>query len=116
MSSNTTTVNAAQQPRKPDPMVERNEARTRTTSEGRRQNSRDTGGKCFRCGSNNHLPNSRQCNGKNAKCFNCGKIGHLSRMCRSHDPVSERVHVNAVENSLSDDTCTFTVFGAESRG
>ena len=37
-------------------------------------------------------------------------------MCRSRDPVSKRVRVNAVENNLNNDTSsgTFTVFGAES--
>uniref|UniRef100_A0A096LWH5 CCHC-type domain-containing protein n=1 Tax=Poecilia formosa TaxID=48698 RepID=A0A096LWH5_POEFO len=38
---------------------------------------------CFRCGSNKHLANFRQCPAAKATCNLCQKVGHFARVCCS---------------------------------
>ncbi|XP_030595617.1 uncharacterized protein LOC115787179 [Archocentrus centrarchus] len=38
---------------------------------------------CFRCGSNKHLANARQCPAAKATCNLCQKVGHFARVCCS---------------------------------
>ncbi|KAJ8046478.1 hypothetical protein HOLleu_05158 [Holothuria leucospilota] len=37
---------------------------------------------CYRCGSNKHLANSRDCKAVDAVCRGCNKKGHFEKMCR----------------------------------
>lgn len=38
---------------------------------------------CFRCGSQKHMANSRECPATKVTCRNCNKNGHFARVCQS---------------------------------
>lgn len=38
---------------------------------------------CFRCGSSQHLADSKTCKARDKTCSKCGKRGHFQRVCRS---------------------------------
>ncbi|KAJ1210640.1 hypothetical protein NDU88_006002 [Pleurodeles waltl] len=61
---------------------------------------------CFRCGSDKHLAEAKNCPAINTRCFKCKKIGHFARVCRMVRENKFRKSVNAVrrdeqENSNS---------------
>lgn len=49
--------------------------------------------RCYRCGSNQHLANSKLCQAVKVTCRACGKLGHLARVCRART-VSHVEHDN----------------------
>ncbi|KAJ1214182.1 hypothetical protein NDU88_001808 [Pleurodeles waltl] len=52
---------------------------------------------CYRCGSNKHLAEAKNCPAVNIKCFKCKKIVHFARVCRMIGDNKFKKSVNAVK-------------------
>ena len=83
----------------------------------------NSGKKCFRCNSTQHLANNVSCPGRAATCHQCGRKGHFKVACRSSGAAtdkqqteSRRLRVSALcsnaagLNCASSDPDNFTVY------
>ena len=58
------------------------EGNLQTATSTRHQPATSSNTSCYRCGSQAHLANDRECPAKQQECHTCHKIGHFSTVCR----------------------------------
>lgn len=59
--------------------------------------------KCYRCGSNKHVANDKNCPAVSVKCNKCGKKGHFAKVCKSSVSEVREVTVPELEVLCVDD-------------
>ena len=69
---------------------------------------------CYRCGSKEHVANSKECRARNQQCRNCGKTGHYAKVCRSKKSASKEVQQVLEEPKYPASHTSFVIQGITS--
>ena len=64
-------------------------------------NKGNSGKKCFRCGSGEHLASDSRCPARNATCNFCKKVGHYSSVCSAKNNASNSNFSRSTQNNDS---------------
>ena len=63
-----------------------------SSSVNRISEEKGSGGKCFRCGSSEHMANV--CPHKLKRCYRCNKVGHMKSACRNYKADNSKAEKN----------------------